>query len=867
MVRTEKILLGFLIARTIIFSAPEEAYIELEMKGQTNEFYRVLLDEETEELYLGVGDFIDFAKIEDLKFDKKSLRIKGNLDREKIIDIKLPKEGLIETEDDVYIKLEDFKKYFQISSSNWDAERYILNLDPEFKTAKEYKMELNNQRSLLAMAKKEQELEEKGDYVQKEKALISPGILKVSYNNSDIEENEYSIDLDYGTQLFYGEFQVSQKVYPESDLDYIRLQYAEVFGSYYLTFGDFYLESDAIFDAERSLRGVSFSKNEFYGFRVNNRTVIEGEAYNANLVELYRNGNLDDYQIVTDNNFRFDVINLSSTDKYTIKIFYRDGREETKTIYVLGNQNILNKGENDFVIQVGEGVDDKKLQSLVKYSHGVTKDLTLTVGSSILENREGDKYDVAEGAFAYRFGLEEYPTLLSGTVLEDFNSNELNFKSVVEQGLPANTNFTFRYEDYGVYTSERLRKEKSYNIDLSKGFRRMSGSVGYFKSNYEDDDLYQIYLNLDYNLSRNVRLSLSNEYYKYSTRSDGITSKVEGYGSQAKINYSGIDGFNAILEGKVGYEENDMIEDEIKLGIIKNPSEKGFFSSIDSTFEVGHSREKGTFFEIRFTYIFDDNIYIEFPDITSDDSGTQVGGRIEKSFYLGNPLLKINNNNVTDGWVEGKVFVDENSNGIMDGDEKEYEGAEIISSGGSSVVKEDGKYIIGNIGSRDIHTVEVNRESIDPMLIQGKEVIKYKGAIASGVKVDIPLSPVSMISGFVEANSDIEERKYMGVLSGLDIILKRDGEEISKTEAEIDGYYYFENVLPGDYSVEIVPTSKRYNGSYDKKEIKIKVSSGREGDYYEDNNFLVESVEVVEDKIEEDSADENKEEGADEKAV
>ncbi|MEG1183987.1 hypothetical protein, partial [Cetobacterium sp.] len=102
MVRTEKILLGFLIARTIIFSAPEEAYIELEMKGQRNEFYRVLLDEETEELYLGIGDFIDFSKIEDLKFDKKSLRIKGNLDREKIIDIKLPKEGLIETEDDVY---------------------------------------------------------------------------------------------------------------------------------------------------------------------------------------------------------------------------------------------------------------------------------------------------------------------------------------------------------------------------------------------------------------------------------------------------------------------------------------------------------------------------------------------------------------------------------------------------------------------------------------------------------------------------------------------------------------------------------------------------------------------------------------------
>ena len=867
MVRTEKVLLLFLIVKTIVFSVPEEAYIELEMKGQKNEFYRVLLDEETEEIYLGIGDFIDFAKIEDLKFDKKSLRIKGNLDREKTIDIRLPKDGLIETEDDVYIKLDDFKKYFLIPDTSWDSERYLLNLYPEFKTARQYKMELNNQRSLLAMAKKEQELEETGDYIQKEKALISPGIFKISYNNADIEENDYSIDLDYGTQLFYGEFQISQKVYPESELDYIRLQYAEVFGNYYLTFGDFYLESDVIFDAEKDLRGVSFSKNEFYGVRVNNRTIIEGEAYNANLVELYRNGSLDDYQIMTGNTFRFDAINLSSTDKYTIKIFYRDGREETKNIYILGNQNILNKGENDFVLQVGEGVEDKKLQSLIKYSHGLTKDLTLTVGSSILENREGDKYDIAEGGFAYRFGLEEYPTLLSGTALEDFNSNELNFKGVLEQVLPSSTNITFRYEDYGVYTSERLRKEKSYNIDLSKGFKRMSGSVGYFKSNYEDDDLYQIYLNLDYDLTRNVRLSLSNEYYKFSTRSDGITDKVEGYGSQAKVNYSGISGFNAILEGKVGYEQNDMVEDEIKLGVIKNPSETGFFSSVDASFEVGHSREKGTFFEMRFTYIFDDNIYIEFPDIRSDNGGTQVGGRIQKSFYLGNPLLKINNNDVTDGWVEGKVFVDENSNGIIDGDETEYEGAEVISSGGSSVVKENGKYIIGNISSKEIHEVEVNRESIDPMLIQGKEIIKYKGATSSGVKVDIPLVPVSMISGFVEANSDMEERKYIGVLSGLDIILKRGGEEISRTAAEIDGYYYFENISPGDYSVEIVPTSKRYNGTYDKKEIKVKVKSGREGDYYEDNNFLVESVEIVEDKIEEDSAEENKEEGVDEKAV
>lgn len=849
MKRLKIAILIYCILNVNVFSqTPEEAYIEIGMKEQRNEFYRVLMNEETEEIYLGIGEFIDFARIEDLKFDRKKMRIKGKLDREKEIDVKIPKESIIETEEDIFIKLDDFKKYFHISSSEWDSERYILNLRPNFKTAKEYQGELNNHRSLLAMAKREAEQEAKGDYIKKEKSLLSPGILKFVYANTDFEENDYSVDIDYGTELLYGEFQISQKIYPESSLEYIRLQYAEVFGSYYLTFGEFYLESDSIFDAERSLRGVSFSKNEYYGIRIDNRTIIEGEAYNANLVELYRNGNLDDFQMVTGNNFRFDVINLSSTDRYTLKIYYRDGREETKEIYVLGNQNILNKGETDFVFQVGEGKNEKKHQYLGEFKYGLLKDLTMITGISMLENKQGTKYDILELGVAYRFGLDEYPTLVSGTLLEDFKSKELNFKATGEQKLPYNTNLTIRYENYRDATADRLSKDYSYNIDLSKSFRRLSGSIGYFKNRYEDDDLYQMYLSLDYNLSRDVKLSLSNDYYKYSSPENNPKT-IQGYGTTAKVTYSGFNNILAILEGKVNYEENKMVEDEIKFGITKNPTEKGFFKNIDTTFEIGHSREKGTFFEMRLTYIFDGDIYVEFPDINREENRTRIGGRVEKSFYLGNPLLRINNNNVTDGWVEGKVFVDENSNGVMDENEDIYEGAEIMASGGIGVAKENGKYIIGNISNKDIHNIEVNRETIDPMLTQGKEKIKFKGAISSGVKVDIPLVPISMITGVIENNKVSSEREYNGVLAGIDVVLKKGKEELKRTQPEIDGYYYFEDILPGDYTVEIIPSSKRYKGEFDKQKIEIKVKTGREGDYYEDNNFLVKNIVIVEDEI------------------
>ncbi|MGL5278897.1 MAG: hypothetical protein ACRC8M_07475 [Cetobacterium sp.] len=844
--RLQKTVLIFCILKAALFSAPEEAFVELEMKGQKNEFYRVLIDDETEEIYIGVGEFIDFTKIDGLRFDRKRRRVKGALDAEKEVDVRIPENASIDLDDDIFIKLKDLQEYFYIPNYQWDDERYILTLFPDFKTPREYSLELNNQRTRLAMAKKEQELEEEGDYIFQEKKLLAPGMLKFIYSNSNIEDNDYSFDIDYGTELLYGEFEMTQKIYPESDLDYIRLRYKEVFGEYYLIFGDFYLESDSIFDAERNLRGISFSKNEYYGTAVDNRTIIEGEAQNSNLVELYRNGNLEDFELPTDNKFKFTPLNISSSDNYTIKIYYKDGRVEVKDIYVLGNQNILNKGENDFVIQGGIGNDEKKNQYLAKYKYGLTKNITTTIGTSFLENRDGVKYDVLEAGVAYRFGLEKYPTLISGTLLEEFNSESMGFKGILEQKLPWDSNLIIRYEDYNIEISDRLRKDYSYNVDLSKNFRRFTGSVGYFANTYEDENLYQIYLNLDYTISRNFRMSLSNEYYEYSSTNE---VKSNGYGTQIKLNYNGIKGIAAILEGKINYQEDKVIDDEIKLSLVKPTSEDSFFKNVDAAFEVGHSKEKGAFFEVRFTYLFDNNIYIEFPDIKTDNKETIIGGRIEKTVYLGNPLLPINNNNVTDGWVEGKVFVDENANGVMDENEDIYEGAEVTTSGGSHRVKENGKYIIGNISGGELHSIDVNRESIDPMLTQGKEIIKYKGSISSGVKVDIPLVPISLISGYIESDVGVDERRYDGLIANLDIVLKRGDEELKRSVTEIDGYYFFEDILPGEYTVEIIPNSKRYKGEFDKKELKVSVKSGREGDYYEDNNFLVKNIEIVESEI------------------
>lgn len=117
------------------------------------------------------------------------------------------------------------------------------------------------------------------------------------------------------------------------------------------------------------------------------------------------------------------------------------------------------------------------------------------------------------------------------------------------------------------------------------------------------------------------------------------------------------------------------------------------------------------------------------------------------------------------------------------------------------------------------------------------------------MKVDIPLVPVSMITGVVGNGEGTDEREYNSMLAGLNVILKKGDEEIGRTQPKIDGYYFFENILPGEYVVELLPTSKRYKGSFDRQRIEIGVKAGREGEYYEDNNFLIKNIEVVEDEI------------------
>ncbi|MCJ8342461.1 MAG: hypothetical protein MJH09_06380 [Cetobacterium sp.] len=322
----------------------EEAYIEIVSGNLDNDFYMIYFDYNKNKPYLGLESLLNFLELDDLKVNLKSKTLEGKYiglnEKSIIVEDSLNFKDEFIKDDEIYISLDDLKKIFPIENIIWDSDGLKLILDFKFKLPSQLRVEAENRIRTLENKNKNSE-EINADIVVKHK-IISPGILKFEYNKQNIEKKEYNLNVAYGSQLFYGDFKISQEIKPDSKLNYINLEYDDILKkNNKLVLGDSYLQLDDYTDIERNIRGFSISKSNLYTYANNNETVIQGEAYNANLVELLQNGNLIDYKRISGKqNFSFKVSNLSNFTTYIIKIYYNNGKIETREVSILSTNDI-----------------------------------------------------------------------------------------------------------------------------------------------------------------------------------------------------------------------------------------------------------------------------------------------------------------------------------------------------------------------------------------------------------------------------------------------------------------------------------------------------------------------------------------------
>jgi len=836
----------------------EEGYVEININKEINyPFFPIYMDYELEEPYVGVMNLFAVIMSTGMKIDMDEKRIYGKMG-EREYEFYYEDTQYIVGEKDVYIRGRDLSKVFKLKSYDWNTETYILKIKTEFKTP--YEIYLEQEETLKELGKGEDGVDE-GDLYSQDRRLFTPGVLRPRYTNYGIEDNDTDgiLSVRYDTHMLYGDFTTTGFIDPDQYMGYTALTYNEVLDEKSIILGDAYMQTYEFLGSKR-LTGIAIQNwSGGVGEIEVGQTTIKGFApYNSG-VELYRNGALYKFtRVGTDGSYVFEDINIQNySDIYTIKIYNFDGTIEIRQVSMLSGRKILKKGKVDYGFLVGtyrdidEGEDeeridleDKSIEGNIRASYGVTNNLTLGFEyiNDLTEKREKDLIlnyptELIGGNLYYTTGAVKYPTYFEFSEVYDMEydtDNKNTHIGKIRQRIGGNV-LSFEGYMYSDYIAYLEGYENRYIVDWRANINQYWG----YNLRYDNIDDFGV-----------VKEYASGSVYR---NKDNISHELgvaypfdKAYGtSKVYYNYSNSNlkmfknNFNFYIRVNSNFNEDDD-ETDIRIGL-KTTQNKKFKGGIYANYNSRSEYEVGL--EVKYkVYNWIEVIVGGF--YSDDDTDYDLGVDIEKTIILEKPFTKNSNAYPSRAWIEGRVFMDDNNNGIFDENEKKLEGVEVKVGRKSGISNEEGIYFIDNISSYEIEDFEVNVETLDPMLEAAHEKKYIKLYPARGGKLDIPIQPISVIMGDLEFRGEaVDGIQHFPIISRLYIQLKTlDGRVVKEKRLEAEGFYMLDKVLPGEYILEM-----DYRGegrlNFEEKSKRINIKLDKYGSYYEDLNFKVISYE------------------------
>lgn len=782
-------------------------------------------DTKNEVAYIGLNSLFYFLEIYSLNIDLKNMRVFGSLNNE-IIDIKFDKSEAFTSENSIYADLDSIQKKLNFKSINFDFSLLSLTLVPNFLLPYEQREKSKIER--LRLDEKNQKVVD----IDKETPsyLISPGFLKLNWDRYDFKNSEYNLDYEYGNQLLYGSFYINGELRPKNKINSGNLTYYDFWQGNDLILGSFSMITPPFINLSSDVIGVSIRDEDTYMTRDGGITIIKGEAENAQIIELYREFALIDYIYPQTKNFEFRILDGILNSDYTLKIYYNDGRIEERKVFSLSDMDILQKGRERVSLQIGKNSDDGKKQGISHVYYGVTDNITLGVGAMELNSFQNRKYRFLQNDILFNTNHKTYPTLVSFRNYYENTERESSYNIILEQKIKT---YTLRYlqERYSPYVFEETNLKKYHSLSIGKNFEKNSFEMGVnSKSFFEKEEQYKsenIYFSWYTSLFSPLSFSLKMEKDLY-----------RGYDYNVfypSISYSGI--LSLIVDGEIGKEKAEKnytqnynirlnkrdikIKDRVYLdfGVFVR------YSSVSEKFRYG----------IAFTMKLDNFIHLEVTSTTNISENktrnTINSGRVTKLFNLKSPLANIDNTaSVTSSWIYGKVYLDKNGNHIFDDGDIPLEKAEVLVENKGFFTNEKGEYLADGISNNSVLLVTVDRRSIDPSYKNSEGEIRIKTRSSSALRLDIPVQPISYLSGNIVLSEDFTEKQFMQNLAFITVTLVQNGEVIAQTDPEFDGMFIFEDVLPGKYSIKFNYLGYE-NVEFSTNNIDIEVKNSDDGEY------------------------------------
>ena len=537
-------------------------------------------------------------------------------------------------------------------------------------------------------------------------------------------------------------------------------------------------------------------------------TTISGDVQVGWDVELYRNGVLIDRKLnIESGRYDFEDIQLfTGENNFRVVLYGPQGQEVTRSYdRFVDNDNrdsslryrssITRLGSSLFNTNDATSTSDGIYDWSTVINKGITDSLSANAGWRI--QNSGD----AQNAFS--LGIDSKLTdriALNANTLFDGDNSQLSRIGIRGQykGHAASLTLTENKRDEATTRSLGLANRGAFRLSdaISMSYQNQLGvSVLGSSSGYSWQNNVALISPLG-TINHDIRISTSEAAEDEQADSTSSTKIEGGLNVRRRLGH-------VSFRGGLGYSN---LNDEFSIDGYSADLSYSFSSNLSSRLSLSYATEEERLFtELNLGY--QTNNYIFSANAThTDDTGVSLGLSARVSlggepftrdiFYTADPLS-------ASGSAIVRVFIDANANAVFDIGEEVLEGVKVESMQSRYIAYTDknGLAHLKRLNTFRKTDIKLDRSTIEePFLspiIEGVSILPRSGFIDS---IDYPLIRVSEIEGFVQYNHpDLNNHIPPLTLH----LINQSTNEVLQTRTEFDGYYYFAEIRPGKYLLQI----------------------------------------------------------------
>ena len=562
-------------------------------------------------------------------------------------------------------------------------------------------------------------------------------------------------------------------------------------------------------------RGMAITNKDLLKQAEFDTTTFRGDLPPGWEVEIYRNGSLVASTTVgSDGQYNLEEIPLyHGENNFKIISYGPQGQENTETRTINVGAEMLSKGKSRYEFSVSQQdstiVDSNDGSSehghgearlAASYEYGLSKSLSLASGMASQVLEDGRHNYLSTGVQASFGGI-----FAKADLVHDHESGQavqlLSQSSLGPFRLRAKHDLLFDFADPDLdQDSDPANHISEFSLSgrIPKFGPLPTLPYSMTYQNTSRDNSSET--NLTGRLSANL---LGNRFTNTLTASrdtgDGSDTQVDGslYFSRWLGPVSLRGNLEYSLDSQVevdGYNLNGLMQLDDKLS-----AQVGFTKDIEGTAES----------EASLALNWDAGPMMISPKVTYDSEGN-ASAMLSLNFSLGREpkgggMRMSSKNQAGYGAVSAKVYHDKNNNQTFDAGDEPLQGVGIRASQAGRSAKSDqqGIAFVTGIPKYTGTDVVLDRESLeDPFwepTSQGNSIIAKPGQVE---EFDFPVVTTGEIDGTLfSTDADGSKTPLVGRQLAL---INSQGQEVGRVRSEFDGFYLFERLLPGEYTIQVL---------------------------------------------------------------